>query len=175
MRSFPASIEPYNKLDMPGERVQAQADNPGVLVLPPLLFGVAALVVVALHWLLPLRIPAHHTAFWLGIVLLVTGGGIAAWGLRTMRAAGTNINPSLPTTALVIGGPFRFSRNPLYLALTLVFLGISFAIDTWWGVVVIVPVLLVLHHGVVLREERYLERKFGERYRQYQSMVRRYL
>src|SRR5215510_7754334 len=114
-------------------------------------------------------------ALWLGLALLVLGVGIAAWGRRTMQAAGTNVNPALPTTAIVTSGPFRFSRNPLYLALTLLYLGLTLALNTWWGIVVLVPVLIIMHRGVVLREERYLEHKFGETYRQYRSKVRRYL
>ncbi|HTT08206.1 MAG TPA: isoprenylcysteine carboxylmethyltransferase family protein [Gammaproteobacteria bacterium] len=117
----------------------------------------------------------HNAVFWLGIVSLVTGVGIAVWGKKAMDRAGTNVNPRQPTTAIVTGGPFRYSRNPLYLAITMILLGISFAIDTWWGVIVIVPVLLILHNGVVLREERYLEQKFGESYLQYKRTVRRYL
>ncbi len=92
-----------------------------------------------------------------------------------MRAVGTNINPALPATTLVTSGPFRFSRNPLYSALTLLYLGLTLAVNTWWGIVVLVPLLTVMHRGVVLREERYLEEKFGGRYRQYRSKVRRYL
>jgi protein-S-isoprenylcysteine O-methyltransferase Ste14 len=101
--------------------------------------------------------------------------GIAAWGIQTMQAAGTNVNPALPTTAIVASGPFRFSRNPLYLALTLLYLGLTLAFNTWWGIVVLVPVLIIMHRGVVLREERYLEQKFGKTYRQYRSKVQRYL
>jgi protein-S-isoprenylcysteine O-methyltransferase Ste14 len=130
---------------------------------------------MALHWFRPLHSPWHYIVFWKGIVLIVIGGSIAVWGKRTMERAGTNINPSKPTTAIVTGGPFRYSRNPLYLAVTLIFLGISLIIDTWWGIIVIVPVLLILHFGVVLREERYLERKFGGSYLQYKRTVRRYL
>jgi protein-S-isoprenylcysteine O-methyltransferase Ste14 len=92
-----------------------------------------------------------------------------------MRAAGTNINPVLPATAIVTSGPFRFSRNPLYLSLTLLYLGLALSFNTWWGIVVLVPLLIVMHRGVVLREERYLDHKFGESYRQYRSTVRRYL
>jgi len=92
-----------------------------------------------------------------------------------MQAAGTNINPSLPATTIVSSGPFRYSRNPLYVALTLLYLGLTLAFDTWWGIVVLIPVLLVMHLGVVLREEQYLDQKFGESYRRYRSEVRRYL
>ena len=120
-------------------------------------------------------IAAPVATLWPGIVLSVLAVGIAIAGRRTMEAAGTNVNPMLPTTAIVTSGPFRFSRNPLYVALTLLFLGLTLAFDTWWGIVLLPLILVVMHYGVVVREERYLERKFGEPYRQYRSRVRRYL
>ena len=92
-----------------------------------------------------------------------------------MHAAGTNISPLQPTTAVVTTGPFQFSRNPLYLALTILYLGLTLAFNTWWGIVMLVPLLIIMHYGVVLREERYLDQKFGETYRQYRSTVRRYV
>jgi protein-S-isoprenylcysteine O-methyltransferase Ste14 len=150
-------------------------DKPGVVAPPPLLYGGAFVLVLVFRWFWPMPIFGHAVALWLGLALLVLGVGIAAWGIRTMQAAGTNVNPALPTTAIVASGPFRFSRNPLYLALTLLYLGLTLAFNTWWGIVVLVPVLIIMHRGVVLREERYLEEKFGETYRQYRSKVRRYL
>jgi len=160
---------------MKGNSLRAQADNPGVVALPPLLYGIAFAIVLGLHWLQPAPILAHAIALWLGLALLALGVGIALWGKKAMQAAGTNVNPSLPTTAIVTSGPFRFSRNPLYVALTLLFLGLTLAVNTWWGIVVLVPLLVLMHYGVILREERYLEQKFGESYRQYRSSVRRYL
>jgi len=152
----------------------SSADNPGVVALPPVLYGVAFLVVLVVRSLWPMPIfPAAY--LWPGLTVAVIGIGIAIWGRRTMRAAGTNINPSLPALAIVQSGPFRYSRNPLYLALTLLFLGLTLAVNTWWGIVVLVPLASVMHVGVVLREERYLDQKFGEAYRQYRSRVRRYL
>ena len=91
-----------------------------------------------------------------------------------MKQAGTNVNHLQPATSLVITGPFRFSRNPLYLSLTILFAGLSLVVNTLWGFIALVPVLVVLHFGVILREERYLEAKFGESYRQYRSQVRRW-
>ncbi len=151
------------------------ADNAGVVVLPPLLYGVAFVAVLALRWFWPLPILGHVIVLWAGIALAMIAVAIAVWGSRTMRMAGTNVNPSLPTTVVVTSGPFRFSRNPLYVALTLFYLGLTLALNTWWGIVVLVPLLTIMHYGVVLREERYLEQKFGDSYRQYRSSVRRYL
>ena len=150
-------------------------DKPGVTAPPPMLYGGAFVIVLVLPWFWPMPIFGHAVALWPGLALIVLAVGIAAWGIRTMQAAGTNVNPALPTTAIVTSGPFRYSRNPLYLALTLLYLGLTLAFNTWWGIVVLIPVLIIMHRGVVLREERYLEQKFGETYRQYRSKVRRYL
>jgi protein-S-isoprenylcysteine O-methyltransferase Ste14 len=149
-------------------------DNPGVVARPPVLYGVAFLVVLVFRWLRPMPMFTAG-ALWTGLAVVAIGMAIAIWGRRTMRAAGTNINPSLPALAIVTTGPFRYSRNPLYLALTLLFLGLTLAFNTWWGIVILVPLVILMHVGVVLREERYLDQRFGETYRLYRSNVRRYL
>jgi protein-S-isoprenylcysteine O-methyltransferase Ste14 len=80
-----------------------------------------------------------------------------------------------PTTALVTEGPFRYSRNPIYLALTLLYVGVALLINALWILLLIVPVLLVIRYGVIAREEAYLTRKFGDTYRQYTARVQRWL
>src|SRR2546430_3781037 len=150
----------------------ASADNPGVIVWPPLLYGGALIVVLILRAVWPMPIVAATTV-WLGLAFVVIGLAIMATGRRTMTAAGTNVNPSRPATTIVSSGPFRFTRNPLYVRVTLIFGGLTLALDTWWGFIVLVPVLITMHFGVVLREERYLKRKFGEPYRQYRARGRR--
>jgi protein-S-isoprenylcysteine O-methyltransferase Ste14 len=92
-----------------------------------------------------------------------------------MERVGTNVNPTLPSTALVEAGPFRFSRNPLYVALTFMYVGLALLANALWVLALIVPVMVLMHYGVVRREERYLEAKFGDAYRDYRSRVRRYL
>jgi protein-S-isoprenylcysteine O-methyltransferase Ste14 len=153
----------------------SSADSPGVIARPPLLYVAAFAVVLVCRWFRPMPILGRAVALWLGLALVAIGIGTAIWGRRTMQAAGTNIDPTLPAMAIVTSGPFRFSRNPLYLALTTLYLGLTTAFNTWWGVVVLVPLLIVMHRGVVLREERYLEEKFGEGYRAYKARVRRWL
>ena len=152
----------------------AEADNPGVIVRPPLLYVAALAAMLVLRWLWPLPILSGG-AFWPAIALVVLGVCILVWGRRTLVAGGTNVDPSLPSTAVVTSGPYRISRNPLYVGLAIVYLGLTLAFDVWWGIVLLVLVLLVMHLGVIQREERYLERKFGDAYRQYRSAVRRYL
>jgi protein-S-isoprenylcysteine O-methyltransferase Ste14 len=152
-----------------------ERDNPGVIVLPPFLYGGAFVVAVVLHWLWPLPILSRAETLWPGIVIFVLGIAIGIPARRAMAAAGTNVNPMQPTTAIVATGPFRFTRNPLYVGLTLFTIGLTLVVDTWWGIVLLVPVLIVMHFGVIRREERYLERKFGAAYREYRARVRRYL
>jgi protein-S-isoprenylcysteine O-methyltransferase Ste14 len=92
-----------------------------------------------------------------------------------MRRAGTNIRPDQPTLALVTDGAFRFSRNPLYLAAAGLYVGVALLVHALWPLVLLIPMLAVLQWGVVAREERYLEAKFGDAYRAYKARVRRWL
>jgi protein-S-isoprenylcysteine O-methyltransferase Ste14 len=153
----------------------AAPDNPGVIALPPFLYGGAFLLVVIARLIAPLPITTWAIAVPSGLLVSAAAIGIARWGRLTMQAAGTNINPGLPAKAIVTAGPFRYSRNPLYVALTLLYIGLTLVANTWWGLVVLVPLLLTMHVGVVLREERYLDRKFGDSYREYRSRVRRFV
>ena len=150
-------------------------DSPGVIVRPPLLYGTMLIAVLALRWFWPMSIFRDTLTPWLGLVPLLFGLVIAIPGRRALQAAGTNVNPSLPTTAIVTSGPYRFSRNPLYVGLTLLYCGLTFVLNTWWGLILLIPILIIMHRGVVLREERYLEAKFGASYREYRMRVRRWL
>jgi hypothetical protein len=115
--------------------MQDQPDSPGVVIFPPLLMGLALLAVGTLHWLWPLPISTRPVALAFGIVLGILGVGLAAWGHRTLVKGGTNVSPLKPTTAIVIAGPFRFTRNPLYVGVMTLLLGLSLAMGAWWGFV----------------------------------------
>jgi protein-S-isoprenylcysteine O-methyltransferase Ste14 len=161
--------------EVPGGDVPTAADNAAVIVRPPFLYIGAFVAVLLLRAFRPLPILDRPPTRWLGVFTLLLGLALAVRGRRELTAAGTNVSPSRPATTIVSSGPYRLSRNPLYVALTLLFIGLTLAFDTWWGFVVLVPVLIVMHFGVVVREERYLTKKFGESYRQYRANVRRYL
>ena len=132
-------------------------DNPGVVSPPPLIYLGALFIVLVCRSFWPMPIDAESRGLWPGVALVALGTGIAIWGRRTMVAAGTNVNPSRPAMTIVLSGPFRFSRNPLYLSLTLMYLGLTLAVNTWWGFVALIPLLIVMHAGVVVREERLSE------------------
>ena len=151
-------------------------DNPGVLVFPPALFGGALIVGLLLHWLTPWRIGVPTgLRMILALTLIAAGVAVAVWGSRTMERAGTNVNPMMASTTIVQDGPFRYSRNPLYLSLFSVYVGILLAIGTAWLFVLLLMLAPIVEYGIVRREERYLERKFGDEYRGYQRRVRRWL
>ena len=150
-------------------------DSPGVVVLPPVLFGGALALGLVLHWMQPVRPLSPLPARLLGFLLLIASSALALSGERAMKRAGTNIRPDQPTTAIVSEGPFRFTRNPLYVSLTGLYLGITLVVNALWPLLLLIPTLVVLQWGVVAREERYLEAKFGESYRTYKSRVRRWI
>lgn len=152
--------------------------TPDVIARPPLLFVGGLLAGWLLEWLWPLGpsgFAMHAAVGSIGVLMILAAGVIFALAARRFRQAGTNIPTNLPTTALVTKGPYRYSRNPIYIALALLYAGIAVVAGLWWSLPLLVPVLVVLHWGVVLREERYLENRFGDAYRAYKSRTRRYL
>ncbi len=154
---------------------QPGADRPGVLVHPPLLFGGTFAVGMLLHALRPTPISSLGATRGAGVLLILAGVSLAVWGRRTMVRAGTNVNPKLPATTLVVTGPFRYVRNPLYTALSLLYAGLALAVNAAGPLLLLPAVVCVLHFGVVRREERYLETKFGEAYLRYKAVTRRWI
>jgi protein-S-isoprenylcysteine O-methyltransferase Ste14 len=159
---------------MPDVVSSTSNDRAGVILPPPLIYLFGFMVALALRYRWPLPIFHSPVAGWLGTGCVAVAVVLAMIGRGTMQRAGTNINPYKPTSAIVTSGPFKYSRNPLYVALSLLFLGLTFVANTWWGIVLFVPVAIVMHFCVVLREERYLESKFGNSYGEYRKRVRRY-
>ncbi|MDF2971510.1 MAG: protein-S-isoprenylcysteine methyltransferase [Microvirga sp.] len=151
-------------------------DTAHVIIRPPLAWGFAVLAGLALHWLMPLPfLPPDLPAGWLGTLVFALALALVAWAIITMTRAGSNVPTNRPTTTIVASGPYRFTRNPIYLGMFLGLIGLAIAFDTLWLLMMLVPFALVIRYGVVAREEAYLERKFGEVYRGYRSRVRRWL
>lgn len=150
-------------------------DTSGVVAPPPLIYLAALVIGVTLHYLIPTPFIPRGLAHGLGAAFILIALSVLFWGVRTMRYAGTSVSTRAPTKALVTAGPFRFSRNPLYMSLTLLYLGVAFATRSLWALVLLVVVLTVVQRGVIEREEQYLERKFGADYLRYKEHVRRWL
>ena len=149
-------------------------DTAHVLILPPFLYGAAFVIGLLLHLVFPIYILPTTLARGIGVVCVLVSLPLALLTLRALSRAHTPVDPLKPTTALVTGGPFRYSRNPIYVALTLLYVGVALLVNVWWILLLVVPVLLVIRYGVIAREEAYLTRKFGEAYRQYTAQVRRW-
>ena len=150
-------------------------DTAGVIAPPPVIYLTSLVIGLVLRALVPTPILPRGLAFMLGAVLIAIAVWLSVWGVRVMHRAGTSEKTSLPTTALVTTGPFRYSRNPLYVSLTLGYLGIAVAAQSLWALALLIVVLAVMLRGVIGREERYLERRFGEDYLRYKGRVRRWI
>lgn len=111
----------------------------------------------------------------LGSLLIVVGFGVVGWAFRTLSNVGTTGDPYGMATKLVVHGPFAYSRNPIYVAMTAIYLGASIAGNTWWPMALLPAIIVTMHCGVIHREEQRLEGQFGVRYRAYQTAVRRWL
>ena len=152
------------------------ADTAQVIIRPPLAWGLAVIAGLALNWLVPLPfLPVDLPAGWLGAMVFILALALVAWAIVTITRAGSNVPTNLPTTTIVASGPYRFTRNPIYLGMFLGLIGLAIAFDNLWLLMMLVPFALVIRYGVVAREETYLERKFGDVYRRYRARVRRWL
>jgi protein-S-isoprenylcysteine O-methyltransferase Ste14 len=153
-------------------------ETAGVIAPPPLIALATVLIGVAMDWLMPLSLLSGHlslnTRLLLAVPLCAAGGTLVVLAERRFHAVGTNVPPWRPTLALATAGIYRRLRNPMYVGGLLALAGVALALASDWMLILLAPMALILHGGVVLREERYLEAKFGEAYRRYKSEVPRY-
>ena len=149
-------------------------DVAGVVAPPPLVFLSGLLLGWLLQWLFPFRWLPPGWARPLAVALFVAGL-IAFTAVFAFVRAGTPPDPRRPTTRLVTGGPYRFSRNPMYLGLTLWYLAVAAWFNALCVLLVLPFVLYTLQRGVIRREEAYLRRRFGQEYEDYRARVRRWL
>jgi protein-S-isoprenylcysteine O-methyltransferase Ste14 len=150
-------------------------DNPGVIAFPPFIWLGCAVLSGLVHFVFPHRMMAYTLSLALGLAFVVLAPSLAIWAFRTMKAAGTNIDPAKPALTIVRNGPYRFTRNPMYLALCLLQIAVAFLLDDWIALLLLIPLALLLHYGVILREEKYLEAKFGAPYLALKREVRRWV
>jgi protein-S-isoprenylcysteine O-methyltransferase Ste14 len=150
-------------------------DNPGIQVPPPLIYLLALLLGLLLNRRLNVPFLSRGVSRVLGWPLVGGAMTLAAWFARTLNAADTTLRTDKPVSNLVQDGPFRYSRNPGYLSLTMLYAGIAILRNALWAILLLPLVLYVIKREVIEREERYLERTFGEEYLAYKRRVRRWV
>lgn len=150
-------------------------DHPAVIGFPPLIFLGCVVAGSLLHFIFPIRVMRYSLSLSLGVVLVLASVSLAIWAVRVMKRAGTNVRPDRPTLTIVRDGPYQFTRNPMYLSLSLLQLALGFILNDWVPLLFAVVLMFILHFGVILREERYLEAKFGQQYLALKREVRRWI
>jgi protein-S-isoprenylcysteine O-methyltransferase Ste14 len=150
-------------------------DKAGVLVPSPILYGGAFVLGVIGQWILPVPWPLKSLVLAVGGISLAAGIALSVWGLLALRREHTSVDPALPVTALVTAGPYRLSRNPLYLSQTLMYAGVALLWQLTWSLLLLVAVVLIVQNRVIKPEEAYLQKKFPEEYETYRQQVRRWI
>jgi protein-S-isoprenylcysteine O-methyltransferase Ste14 len=159
----------YHALVMP-----TSADSPGVHYPPPLFYAGAVIA----GWLLDRPWPLPIDGAWrtvLGSVFVAAWAALAASAIGLFRRKQTSMITFRPASELVTIGPYAFTRNPMYVSLALLTIAFALFLNTWWTVLLLVPILLVVQQFVIVPEERYLHRRFGAEYEAYTRRVRRWL
>ena len=154
----------------------AAQDVPNLgLVRPPIVYLISLISGAVIQLATPFPFLPGTLAVPLGAPLVVVAIALFAYSVATFRAAGTPVPARKPTTMIVRAGPYRFSRNPIYLAFSLFQLGIAMWINSVWLLATLVGAVALMHYFVIRREEEYLERRFGVQYLDYKASVRRWL
>jgi protein-S-isoprenylcysteine O-methyltransferase Ste14 len=150
-------------------------DNPGVIARPPRILLVFLLTGIALDFAMPYPFIPEVLRFSAGPMLIVLGVAVMTLAVRKFTASGTNVPTCDPAKTIVTGGIYRYTRNPMYLSGLMMFAGIGITADNPWILALLIPFAAILRYGVIAREERYLENKFGETYRRYKAVTRRWI
>lgn len=151
-------------------------DGAKIVVRPPILLVFFILIGVLVNMRVPWEFLIERSMrLFPGFVLLAGSVGLAAWSLTIFFRAGQNPDPVAPTESLYANGPYSRSRNPMYVALFVFQFSLALLLDNAWIAVTVPATFLSIHFGVVLREETYLQDKFGASYIDYCTRVRRYL
>ncbi|MGV1776878.1 methyltransferase family protein [Agrobacterium fabrum] len=153
-----------------------EQDSAGARFPPPFVYLGALLLGLAAERFVPLR---SFGIDWrllatIGAVLFVAGAVLMVAAAGLFRRLGTNAPPSRPTTLIVTTGPYRWTRNPMYLAMALIYASLAIGLDGPIALALLPLVLIAIQTQVIAREERYLEAKFGDDYRRYKARVRRW-
>ncbi|HAA26954.1 MAG TPA: isoprenylcysteine carboxylmethyltransferase family protein [Cyanobacteria bacterium UBA8553] len=142
---------------------------------PPLIYLSAIVLGLLLHFAWSIRLVSRAVSVPLGGTLVLVAVALFFYAVRTFQTAGTPVPGNRPTTAIVHAGPYRCSRNPIYLSFSLLQLGVAFWVNSLWLLVTLIPAVALMSFVVIPREEQYLETRFPSDYLPYKASVRRWL
>jgi protein-S-isoprenylcysteine O-methyltransferase Ste14 len=149
--------------------------GPGIMIPPPLIYCTGFLFAYAMNRFYQIPMLCPPLSIILALLTATPSAVLGLWSLLEFRRGGTNPLPHKPSSSLVIAGPYRVTRNPMYLSLALLFVSFGFLLNIVWAFVALPAVICIVNIYVIKREESYLESKFGEQYRTYKKQVRRWL
>ncbi|WP_193184358.1 methyltransferase family protein [Nisaea sediminum] len=152
-----------------------EKDTAGVILPPPVILLIAVLLGFGLDYLMPRPFAPDWARYYLGAALILAAIALAVAGERQFKQAGTSVKPWVPSTAIVTSGVFARTRNPMYLAMVILLAGVGLLGNSLWFPVITIGFVGVMQYGVILREEAYLERRFGAVYTDYKARVRRWI
>jgi protein-S-isoprenylcysteine O-methyltransferase Ste14 len=151
------------------------SDAPNVRIIPPLVYLAGVVVGLLTTLWVPTEIAPNSAAWLIGGVLFLCGAVLAGSAVLRFKDVGTTVRPDRATNSLVVEGPYKITRNPMYLGLAIVYLGITIADQSLWALVLFPVVLIIIQRGAIEPEEAFLERRFGASYVRYKANVRRWL
>jgi len=147
-----------------------------IIAPPPKIYLSAMLIGLAIHLVVEESVLQFNSLSLVpGLFLFLISTFGARWSFTTMKKVGTTASPYKKSDKLIVSGPFQYSRNPIYLAMTTMYVGGALIIGSIWVLLMLVPLLILMHWGVIFREEEYLSLQFGDAYSAYKSNVRRWV
>ncbi|MCB9982407.1 MAG: isoprenylcysteine carboxylmethyltransferase family protein [Rhodospirillales bacterium] len=167
--------EPYKTdgKDAPKGPAQEPLAHPDLPTSPPIILLLMVMAGIVADWLMPINFGHGWGAF--GLILLLGALGCAFWCTQIFKTAGTNVNPAMPSLSLVTDGPYRYSRNPIYVCFLVAYVGLAMLADAPVMILLTGGLFFLLDKYVIRREEAYLEATFGEEYLDYKARVGRWL
>jgi protein-S-isoprenylcysteine O-methyltransferase Ste14 len=148
---------------------------PNVKIIPPLIYLAGIVIGIVITIWIPTKIVPSSLAWMLGGIVIICGGVLAGSAILKFKGVGTTVRPDRAASTLVVVGPYRISRNPMYFGLALVYVGIALADQSVWALILLPVVLTVIQRRAIEPEEAFLERRFGADYIRYKDNVRRWI
>lgn len=149
-------------------------DHPNVKIIPPMIYALTFLAAFLMEMVVGTDFFRWGAQLLAGLFFLSFGTGLMTWSVAILIRSGTNVPTYMPTKKIVTRGPYSFTRNPIYIGLTCVYVGFAFLFDIVWAFIFIGPLIYFITKYVIFREEEYLEKKFGDVYLEYKADVRRW-